>query len=133
MPNLPGFGPARFIFGIFGFAFFGIGLTVLGFLWLTPFDRFDSPPIFFRIAGSFIAICFVGFGGTMAWSAISGKLTPAMPDVVALSNQSKGSAPGSYICPHCGAPLQTRADVSPSGDVKCTFCNAWFNVHQRTR
>ena len=134
IPNPPGLGPARFIFGIFGFAFFGIGLTVLGFLWLTPFDAFGSPPLFFRILGSFIAVCFVAFGGTMGWNAISAKLIPRMPASVAdFANRSilMNPAPVSYTCPHCAAPLQARADVSPSGDVKCTFCNAWFNIHKR--
>ena len=37
----------------------GIGLTVLGFLWLTPFNEFGSPPLFFRVFGSFIALAFV--------------------------------------------------------------------------
>jgi uncharacterized Zn finger protein (UPF0148 family) len=36
---------------------------------------------------------------------------------------------GTYVCPHCAAPLQGKVDVSPSGDVKCPFCNSWFNVH----
>jgi hypothetical protein len=130
LPNLPGLGTARFVFGVFGFAFLGVGLTVLGFLWLTPFDTFGSPPLIFRIFGSFIAISFVAVGGSAAWSAISGKLTSRMP-AIAGQLRAVHAVPGSYTCPHCAAPLQARADVSPSGDVKCTFCNAWFNVHQQ--
>ena len=44
-----------------------------------------------------------------------------------LQRSAKGL--GNYECTRCGAPLQDRADVSPSGDVKCQYCDAWFNVH----
>ena len=47
----------------------GIGLTVLGGLWLAPFGEFHSPPLFFRIFGSIIALAFVTFGAV----ALSGK------------------------------------------------------------
>ena len=42
---------SRIVFGVFGFAFAGIGITLLGFLWLTPFDAFGSPPLFFESSG----------------------------------------------------------------------------------
>ncbi len=38
---------------------FGIGMTVLIFLWSAPFGEFGSPPLFFRVFGSFIALAFV--------------------------------------------------------------------------
>jgi hypothetical protein len=131
----------RFIPAVFGIAFFGIGLTVLGFLWLTPFDQFGSPPIFFRIFGSFIAMVFVAVGGATAYGAIFAKSSPLMPSIDDLrtklaqaASTAQRSAPdspiGGYVCPHCGAPLQARTEVSPSGDVKCPFCSAWFNVRQ---
>lgn len=34
-----------------------------------------------------------------------------------------------YDCPSCGAALGKEADVSPSGDVKCGYCERWFNIH----
>ena len=37
--NSNGAGPGRFIGAVFGLGFLGIGLTVLGFLWLTPVQR----------------------------------------------------------------------------------------------
>ena len=33
-----------------------------------------------------------------------------------------------YSCKSCGASLDKNVDVSPSGDVKCKYCNKWFNV-----
>ena len=120
--------------GVFGIAFFGIGLTVLGFLWLSPFGAWDSPPLFFRIFGSFIAICFVAMGGTVAMSAIlgGGLMRPSIPAVERVQPHGIAAAGplGGYHCPQCAAPLSDKADVSPLGDVKSTFCGAWFNIHQ---
>ena len=136
-----GDGPGRFIGAVFGLVFLGIGLTVIGFLWLTPFDQFGSPPLFFRIFGSFIALAFVAVGGTTAYAAISGKVMNANTlRNSANLNQVNDSRPESpiappgkdgYKCDSCGAPLSTSADVSPHGDVKCSHCNRWFNVHAR--
>jgi hypothetical protein len=128
-------GAGRVIAGVFGFAFAGIGLTVLVFLWGAPWDEFGSPPLFFRLVGSFIAVVFVVVGGMSALGAITGGgLKPRInfpgtggpPE-----RQSGGPAnPSGYVCPHCGAPLGKGAEVSPSGDVKCTYCSTWFNIHR---
>jgi hypothetical protein len=131
--NIPGAGPARFVGAVVGFVFAGIGLTVLVFMWATPSDSFDAPPLFFRIFASFIAIAFVGVGGTIGVTSLRrgrGLSAPAgaIPNAAATAT-AVGAAAG-YKCPHCGAPLGERADVSPSGDVKCTFCGRWFNVHR---
>jgi DNA-directed RNA polymerase subunit RPC12/RpoP len=131
-PNVPGAGAARFIGGVFGFVFGGIGLTVLGFLWGSTGG--DSPPLFFRIFGSFIALAFVAFGGTMFFAAITGRMgaRPTLPVANPIAGPAPlpRSAPAGYVCSHCGAPLTEQADVSPLGDVKCPFCHAWFNIHQ---
>jgi hypothetical protein len=124
--------PARIVGSVFGLAFCGIGLTVLGFLWLTPFDAFGSPPLVFRFFGSFIAIMFVVTGGTLAYNMLTGKLEAmGAPAIPAASQQPSMTDPSSntYTCPHCGAPVGSRIDVSPLGDVKCPFCHAWFNIH----
>jgi hypothetical protein len=131
---MPGAGPARFLGAVVGFVFAGIGVTVLVFMWGAPFGEFGSPPLFFRIFASFIAIAFVGFGGTMGVTALRGRGSfPVAPDA---SGPGAGSAPGpvapagGYKCPNCGAPLGEKADVSPAGDVKCPFCGRWFNTHR---
>ena len=38
---------------------------------------------------------------------------------------------GGHVCPRCGRALPPGADVSPSGDVRCTTCGAWTNVDAR--
>jgi hypothetical protein len=132
---------ARFMGAIMGLVFGGIGLTTLVFLWGSPFGQWDSPPIFFRIFGSFIAIAFVAVGGLAAITALKGGATPggsllsqslAEPGIRPAAGATDEASIASYTCPHCGAPLPAKADVSPLGDVKCPFCNVWFNIHQKT-
>ncbi len=31
-------------------------------------------------------------------------------------------------CDNCGAKCTNAKDISPSGDLKCEYCNSWFNV-----
>ncbi|MFK7821887.1 MAG: hypothetical protein AB8G99_24525 [Planctomycetaceae bacterium] len=131
-------GPGRFIGAVFGLGFLGIGVTVLGYLWLTPFNQFGSPPLFFRIFGSFIAIMFVAMGGGTAYAAITGKANPVgnhrqISDVIQHASSEQGKSEPStgdnYACDSCGAPLNSETDVSPHGDAKCTHCGRWFNIH----
>ena len=129
---------SRIVFGVFGFAFAGIGITMLGFLWLTPFDQFGSPPLFFRIFGSFIALCFVAMGGTTFVGAILGSRQQRPVAGFDKFNETKMEAdapaapllPLNYCCSNCGAKLTKQSEVSPLGDVKCTFCHQWFNIHR---
>ena len=131
--------PARFIGAVFGLIFLGIGLTVIGFLWGAPFGAFGSPPLFFRIVGSLIALAFVTMGGGTAYAAISGKpqkqlmrgLAARRREQTESTDETRPPQSGSlgYSCDNCGAPLDSSADVSPRGDVKCAHCNRWFNVH----
>ena len=123
----------RIIAGFMGIVFGGIGVSVLGFLWLSPWNQFDSPPLFFRIFGTFIALPFVGFGvmmivGGLAGGKITNTFSANLGTAQAQPNPTASIA-GNYVCPNCGATL-TRADVSPMGDVKCEFCGTWFNIHR---
>ncbi len=130
----------KIVVAIFGLAFLGIGVTVLWFMWSQPFDDFHSPPLFFRIFASFIAICFIAMGGGTAYAALNG--TSQMNNLQATVQERldqrrvKVSDPDrppvtrdAYVCPQCSAPLGDQADVSPHGDAKCTHCKSWFNVH----
>ena len=31
-------------------------------------------------------------------------------------------------CDNCGAKCTNASHISPSGDLKCAYCNTWFNV-----
>ena len=120
--------PAAIISGVFA----AIGLTVIVFLWSQPFGAFHSPPLFFRIFGSLVATMFVVMGGSGVIAAIYGKpLTPRHRSLRSAFRRPPVETPGSYVCPNCGATLAENVDVSPSGDVKCSYCNSWFNVHHR--
>ena len=119
----------RIIPAVFGFAFLGIGLTVIISLWAAPFGDFMSPPLFFRVFGSFIALVFVVVGGTIGWLAIFATAPVGVPSTPSDRSTGQGHRVANYTCPKCGAPLGDRADVSPSGDAKCTHCGGWFNVH----
>jgi len=122
---------SRFVGGVVGLAFFGIGLGTLGFLWGAPFGEFDSPPLVFRVFGSFIAVVFVAVGGAVAFASIVAKQDGAQPQ--GETGDTEGQAPPKsalgYACPKCGASLAKGATVSPLGDVNCTFCGSWFNIH----
>jgi hypothetical protein len=124
------------LFAVFGFVFGGIGLAVLIFLW-SGGDEFGAPPLFFRIFGSFIAIAFVAFGGTMVFSFLKPKSMLPITNAFVSTDPSTAPPPvvpptpvAGYTCPHCGATLGADAEVSPLGDVKCTFCGRWFNLHK---
>ena len=125
---------------------FGIGITVLILLWSAPFGAFGSPPLFFRVLASFIALAFVmtgigifvGAGKIGDPRRMAKSLQEAANDLAA-SQRAAGSASGQpseavrpkvgYDCPNCGAASGKEADVSPSGDVKCGYCERWFNIH----
>lgn len=124
--------PARIIGASFG----GIGLAVLAFLWGSSWNDFHSPPLFFRVFGSFVAIPIVVLGAT----AVFGKAPNPAERVAALRDQLKESGlldnnsrptppqPGKLKCPNCGSS-PAQAEVSPHGDVKCDHCSRWYNVH----
>ncbi|MEW4531289.1 hypothetical protein [Maioricimonas sp. JC845] len=117
----------------------GIGITVLFFLWSQPFGGFHSPPLFFRVFGSFIALAFVLQGLAFLFASpekhlgrmrsMMERMRHQMPeDLVGTDEPQAG---GNYGCPNCGAPLGDDTDVSPSGDVKCPHCARWFNIHRQ--
>lgn len=126
---------------LFGIVPLGIGLSVIGFLWLSPFGAFHSPPLFFRIFGTFVALPFVFIGVAAFLAKPEQMLGHARERAEQLSQQLRESSASSaktattaksstgYICPSCNAPLGDKSDVSPSGDAKCAHCGRWFNIH----
>jgi len=125
-----------------------IGLTVLTFAWSNEFDGgFGSIPVFFRLFVSFIALFFILIGGAIVFGrhqSVHSRLIDHALDMqkqLQEGIQARGLTPPAeqrgapqmssdgYVCPSCNAPIGTNADVSPHGDVKCTHCGRWFNVH----
>jgi hypothetical protein len=129
------------ILRIFGIIPLGIGLTVLGSLWLAPFNQFGSPPVFFRIFGSFIALGFILQGTVMVFglgtpASVMKNLTGPFSKLADLAstlseNSREPRVANRDACPRCAAPLEGSAEVSPHGDVKCGHCGKWFNVYGR--
>ncbi|MFT7680359.1 MAG: hypothetical protein ACI8QC_004365 [Planctomycetota bacterium] len=115
---------ARFVPFIFGV----IGIGVIFSMW-TWEDDWTAPPTIFKVFASLIAsvFCVVGFGGAFfgpkfARSGRSGRRRGRKRR----RHQSRGDG---YTCPHCQGGLESQVEVSPSGDVKCAFCERWFNIH----
>jgi hypothetical protein len=125
----------------------GIGLTVLAFAWSSGFGGMGVP-IFFRLFFSFIALGFVimgagivfGGGGLTAPQELIDRFLDFRQQMESgMRARGKMSADDQkqtpqmvsegYVCPSCNAPIGTNADVSPHGDVKCSHCGRWFNVH----
>lgn len=124
---------------LIGIAPLGIGLTVLTFLWGSSWNGFHSPPLFFRIFGSFVAVPFVLMGAGILFSkslspvarlqALRNELQEAGIELPSAPPANDGpSPPGKLKCPNCGSS-PGEAEVSPHGDVKCDHCHRWYNVH----
>lgn len=128
-PSLPA-GPFRFVGVVFGLVFAGIGLTVIGFLWTQ--SGFHEPPLFFKLFGSLIALTFIAVGSVLALTALRLRAPSTDLPSAPMPPDSPGPA-AAYACPACGARLGPNADVSPRGDVKCGYCNRWFNIHGEAR
>jgi DNA-directed RNA polymerase subunit RPC12/RpoP len=126
----------------------GIGLTVLTFAWSNEFDGgFGSIPVFFRLFVSFFALFFIIIGAGILFGGVKGGQSALVNQALDLQQQlqegmrARGITPPAeqvwtplmtsegYVCPSCNAPIGKNADVSPHGDVKCTHCGRWFNVH----
>ncbi|MEM1085224.1 MAG: hypothetical protein AAGI48_14020 [Verrucomicrobiota bacterium] len=116
--------PKPLLFMLFFFSIFGfIGIAVLVFLWGSG-DGFGSPPLVFKVFGSFIALGFMAMGFGVPLTAIR-----KAKELEAKGGSSAPLKPGSYRCPSCGSNVRD-AEVSPSGDVKCPYCNGWWNIHR---
>lgn len=110
----------RLISGVFG----AIGLVVIVSLWTA--EGFGDPPLFFKLVGTLIASVFVlvGVAGALG---LQPKAPPSRPIRGASPANRQGAV--QLTCTNCGAALGEGADVSPSGDVRCTYCQRWFNIH----
>jgi len=110
---------------VFSIPFIGVPIAIISMLWSN--DGFGGPPIAMKIAGSLICGAVGCAGLFMMYGSISGKAVSkhnvAKRSHINTSNRSE------YKCNNCGASIGVDSDISPSGDVKCQFCNSWFNVN----
>lgn len=113
---------ARFVPFIFGL----IGVLVIVSVWLV--NGFGEPPLFFKLFATLIAsvFCAMGFGGAFYGPKLNGGFGRGLGR--RLGRRRAGEQ--GYTCPHCQGGLESKTEVSPSGDVKCAFCERWFNIHQ---
>lgn len=116
----------------------GVGITLLCGLWFGG-SPFDGAPFFFKVMGSFVALMFLLVGSGFLFAKISPESQmKAMVDQLQRLQQENSSAAntetkvaqGGYQCSACGATLESNAEVSPHGDVKCEHCGRWFNIHK---
>ncbi|HEX8310351.1 MAG TPA: hypothetical protein VF614_03465 [Chthoniobacteraceae bacterium] len=118
---LPPTGPPRFLGLVFGFVFAAVGITIIISLWSA--EGFHAPPLVFKLVGSLIAFAVMAVGGTLFFSSLKGQETRSS------GGPSEPPSGTGYTCPSCSARLGANADVSPKGDVKCGYCQRWFNIH----
>ena len=104
-----------------------IGVAVLVFLWGSS-DGFGSPPLFFKVFGSLIALAFMAMGFGVPFHFL--RRGKEMERLGAHGLHPQAAPPASLQCPNCGANVG-KAEVSPGGDVKCIYCHGWWNIHRR--
>ena len=114
------------LFGlIFSLPFIGGPIAMLVMLWDN--DSLGAPPLPMQIFGSLICVAVASAGFCMAYSVITGKNLAR--DKVTKSGNIPDSIQSNYSCRNCGAGIGVDSEISPSGDVKCEYCNSWFNVN----
>ena len=83
----------------------------------------DGPPLFFKVAGSLVAVAFILFSVGAIRSVLAANK---------FSFENRAATGGSYTCRSCGAGLGDEIEVSPAGDAKCQYCGNWFNIHGKS-
>ena len=108
-----------------GAFFCSLGVTMLKTPWI-------GIPWLFRFWGGLIAFACLAVGLIMVFGSMVRQILRNR-DARDARAQTAVDAPvnSGYACPNCGAPLASAADVSPLGDVRCGYCQQWFNVFGR--
>jgi len=88
--------------------------------------------IFMMAFGVFVLVA-VGFGFQIVASRkVFGTVHRVLDQALKEDAANKTAAQATdrdYSCDHCGATLTDGAEVSPSGDFRCQYCDNWSNVH----
>jgi hypothetical protein len=82
--------------------------------------------LIFKVVASFIAIAFMAMGFGVPLTALKAR---NLLNAAQSSDAPDAPPVQGYKCPNCGAGLGQQ-EVSPSGDVKCSYCHKWWNIHR---
>lgn len=146
----------RFVAGLVGLGILSIGIVVLGFVWVTPGIPFrvrifgSVVAIIFGIGAGGGTIC-AAIAGDGEDNRVDGSVNDDFDEDVfeydvegdefvddefveefdpgTMFVERTASKSDNYSCDACGTLLASQADVSPHGDVKCSQCGRWFNIH----
>ena len=108
---------------IFALPFIGGPIAMLTILW--DDTGFGSPPLAMKLFGTFVCLAVMFVGVAMAYGIIAGKRVGLQKGNHTPVKHNKRS----YSCEHCGASIGAESEISPSGDVKCEYCNSWFDIN----
>ncbi|WP_437188138.1 hypothetical protein SH668x_001568 [Planctomicrobium sp. SH668] len=107
-------------------AVLGLSTTLIVFIWSGVFGPVH---VFFKIVGTWIGICAISV--TVGMIANSMRIVSQSPasSQPAMPHGGQSQSPR-YHCEHCSAKLDKESTVSPLGDIQCTYCGKWFNIHR---
>jgi DNA-directed RNA polymerase subunit RPC12/RpoP len=143
-----GFVVVRHVYLVMGLSMIGLAAVTVFFYVKTLRNSGASVDLTFRLVP--LGVALVGFLLGIAWvrSALSlfrlGDFENPLEAIQWSARDSKSESESSeservetekpardtYQCTACGARIQDASEVSPRGDIRCAYCNVWFNVHQ---
>ena len=146
-PSSRGFALIRHLYWVMGLSMIGLAAVTVFFYVKTLWASGASVDLTFRTVPIGVALVVFLLGVTFVRSALSlsrldgweKALEPVnWPDSDSISQpagseraEKEKATRDASQCTACGARIQDASAVSPSGDVRCAYCNVWFNVHRQ--
>ena len=143
----PGFALIRHLYLVMGLSMIGLASVTVFFYVKTLWASGASVDLTFRTVPMGVALVVFLLGVAFVRSALSlsrldgweKALEPVnWPDSGSISEpagservEKEKAIRDAYQCTACGAWIEDASAVSPSGDVRCAYCNVWFNVHRQ--
>jgi DNA-directed RNA polymerase subunit RPC12/RpoP len=143
----PGFALIRHLYLVMGLSMIGLASVTVFFYVKTLWASGASVDLTFRTVPMGVALVVFLLGVAFVRSALSlsrldgweKALEPVnWPDSGSISEpagservEKEKAIRDAYQCTACGARIQDVSEVSPGGDVRCAYCNVWFNVHRQ--
>jgi DNA-directed RNA polymerase subunit RPC12/RpoP len=142
-----GFALIRYLYLVMGLSMIGLAAVTVFFYVKTLRASGASVDMTFRTVPIAVALVVFLLGVAFVRSALSlsrldgweKALEPVnWPDSDSISEpagsdrvEKEKAIRDAYQCTACGARIQDASAVSPGGDVRCAYCNVWFNVHRQ--